>query len=229
MDKEAGKKAASEAAVRLVQDGMVLGIGSGTTANHFQAALAERIQKEGLRVQAVSPSVRSEQHAAAIGIPMVPLSRGLVLDLAVDGADEVADDFSLIKGGGGALIREKLVVAAAREFIVVADDSKAVGTLGAFPLPVAIIPFAWEQTVDRIAAAFPVPITMRGGNDNLFVSDDGLYIADLHFGTIPDPAETHARLRSIYGVADCGLFVHLAHRVLLGSPEGQVREMTKRI
>ncbi len=228
MDKEAGKRVAGEAAAKLVKDGMVIGIGSGTTANHFQAALAERMRTEGLKIQGVAPSVRSEQHAGGLGIPIVPLSRGLVLDLAVDGADEIADDLSLIKGGGGALVREKLVVAAAREFIVVADDSKTVGVLGAFPLSVAVIPFGWEQTVDRIIATFGVTVTMRGGTESLFVSDDGLYVADLHFGTIPDPVETHNRLRSTYGVADCGLFVSLAHRALLGSAEGRVREMHRR-
>jgi ribose 5-phosphate isomerase A len=224
---EEAKRAAGQAAAALVRDGMTLGIGSGTTANHFQEALAARIRDEGLTVRGVAPSRISEEHARALGIPLAPLERGLILDLAVDGADEVDANLNLIKGGGGALVREKLVVAMAREFVVVADESKSVETLGAFPLSVAVIPFGWETTQDRMEEAFGVPASLRGGTDSPFVTDDGLYVLDMRFGHIEEPGDLLVRLRSLVGVADAGLFVGVASRAVFGNPDGSVWEVSR--
>ena len=224
MSSESGKQAAGRAAAAFVRDGMIVGLGSASTANAFHRALAERIQAEGLQIQGVAPSRPTEEHAASLGIPLIPLQSGMTLDLNVDGADEVDANLQLIKGGGGALVREKLVAAAAKEFIVVADASKSVPILGRFPLPVAVIPFGWTTTQARLESLFSVAAPIRGGAENPFVSDDQLYILDVSFGQIPDPAETLARLRAIIGVADAGLFVGMATRALFGNADGTVRE-----
>jgi len=225
MSVDVGKKAAGFAAAQWVQDGMCLGLGSGSTANWFHIALAERIQREGIQVCGVAPSQRTEDHCASLGIPTVPLTAGMTLDLAVDGADEIAPDLSLIKGGGGALIREKIVVAAARSFIVIADSSKSVSCLGVFPLPIAVIPFGWESTQERLQDLLQVEVGIRGGKANPFVSDDGLYILDAHCQEIPDPITLYPQLRTLPGVADCGLFVQMAERAIVGHPDGTTTEM----
>lgn len=220
------KQAAARAAAQLVQDGMRIGLGSGSTTDFFHEALGERIRTEGLRIQGVAPSTQTEANARQQGIPLV--EPGTLLDLAVDGADEVDPDLNLIKGGGGALVREKIVAASAPELIIIADIRKSVPTLGTFPLPVAIMPFAWRATKSRIESTFGVSSTLRGGESTPFVSDDGLYILDIHFSDangIPNPAETEARLRSIVGVAECGLFVCMTTRVLFGHPDGSVEEV----
>lgn len=222
---DTAKRAAGRAAAQLVRDGMVVGLGSGSTADFFHEALAERMRAEGLRVQGVAPSRRSEASAAKHGIPLA--EPGVSLDLAVDGADEVDPDLNLIKGGGGALVREKIVAASARELVIVADIGKSVVTLGTFPLPVAIVPFGWKATKCHIEGTFGVSTALRGGESTPFVSDDGLYVLDVHFadaGGLPNPAETEARLRSIVGVAECGLFVCMTSRVLFGYPDGTVEE-----
>jgi ribose 5-phosphate isomerase A len=224
---EDAKRAAGEAAAALVRDGMIVGLGSGTTASYFQEALAARIRDESLNVRGVAPSRKSEEHAQALGIPIASLERGVIVDLAVDGADEVDVNLDLIKGGGGALVREKLVVSMAREFVVIADSSKSVETLGAFPLPVAIIPFGWETTQARLEETFGVPAPMRGGPESPGITDDGLYVLDMRFGHIDEPGDLLARLRSVVGVADAGLFVGVASRVLFGNQDGTVWEVSR--
>ncbi|GAB4456468.1 MAG: ribose-5-phosphate isomerase RpiA [Armatimonadaceae bacterium] len=227
MANDEAKKAAGRAAAALVENGMCIGLGSGSTANSFHIALAERMHKEGIRVEGVAPSRRTEEHCAALGIPLVRLGRERTLDLAVDGADEIGPGLALIKGGGGALVREKLVVAAAREFVVIADDTKAVPMLGEFPLPVAVIPFGWQTTQQRIREQFGVEPTVRGGEETPFLSDDGLYILDVPFQQIAEPAALYDKLRSVVGVVDCGLFIGMAHRALLGQTDGRVLEITR--
>ncbi|MDX1933380.1 MAG: ribose-5-phosphate isomerase RpiA [Capsulimonadales bacterium] len=227
MNSDVAKRAAARAAAALVQDGMLLGIGSGSTANHFQAALAERIREQGLHLRGVAPSRRSEENALSLGIPLIAPTRETVLDLAVDGADEITLTLQAIKGGGGALVREKIVVAAAKRFIVIADDSKLVPYLGAFPLPVAVLPFGWERTARRIEDTFGVPVSVRGGSETPFVSDDGLRILDLRFGRIADPEETYRQLRTTVGVVDCGLFLDLAGEAILGAEDGSIRVLSR--
>lgn len=229
MANEEAKRAAARAAARLVQADMVVGLGTGTTAVFFVEALAERVRQEGLRgVRGVPTSRASEALASRHGLPVAPLTPATRPDLTVDGADEVAQEsLALIKGGGGALVREKLVAVAARRFVVIADASKLVARLGAFPLPVAVVPFGWETTRARIGEALGVTPRLREKDGAPFVTDDGLYVFDLPLGRIDDPVATGARLRAVVGVAEIGLFVDVAHEVLLGQADGSVRRFAR--
>jgi ribose 5-phosphate isomerase A len=222
--RDAGKQAAGRAAAMRVTNGMCVGLGSGSTAAYFIVALAERVQHEGLKIRGIAPSRSSEALAIEHGVPLIELTMETRPDLAVDGADEVDAHLALIKGGGGALVREKLVAASAKEFIIVADSSKSVEVLGAFSLPVAVIPFGWTTTQARLEIAFGVEALIRGGNATPYMTDDNLYILDMAFGKIPDPAETLRQLHSMVGVADAGLFVGLANRAIFGNSDGTIRE-----
>jgi ribose 5-phosphate isomerase A len=207
---------------------MTLGLGTGSTAVHFIDALGERVRQNGWRVRAVPTSERSRIQAEGLGIPIVDLGDAGPLDLAIDGADETDRHLSLIKGGGGALLREKLVAAAARQFIVVADSSKLKETLGAFPLPVAIVPFGWQATVRRLERD-GVPMRLRQSKEpsgGPFVTDDGHYILDMQFGAIADPVALERDIKQITGVVDVGLFVGLASRLILGFEDGHVEELS---
>jgi ribose 5-phosphate isomerase A len=232
--KQAARRAAARAAARLVEPGMTVGLGSGSTASLFIEALAERVRDEGLTLRAGVPTSRAAgEQAARLGLPVLPLGSAARPDLTVDGADEADPDLALIKGGGGALVQEKLVAVASRELVIVADADKAVATLGAFPLPVAVVPFGWETTRERVVAAVgqeDVPAARRetGGAGEPFVTDDGLYILDLRVGRIPDPAALERALKQIVGVVDCGLFTGLASRVLFGQADGSVVERVRR-
>ena len=221
------KCAAAVEAARLIQSGMIVGLGTGTTAVFFVEALAERVRRDGLTgVRGVPTSRASEALAARHGLPVVALTPATRPDLTVDGADEVEESsLALIKGGGGALVREKLVAVAARRFVVIADESKRVARLGAFALPVAVVPFGRETTRARIEDALGVLPVLREKADAPFVTDDGLYVLDLPLGCIDDPAATEARLKAIVGVAEVGLFVGVAHEVLLGQADGSVRRL----
>lgn len=226
---EPGKRAAGRAAAQLIEDGMTVGLGTGSTASCFIESLAERVKNENLRIRGVPTSVAAERLARKHNIPVFPLSQETCPDLTIDGADETDARLSLIKGGGAALVQEKLVAASSGAMVVIADESKLVATLGKFPLPVAIIPFGWETTLIRIKKAFPkVDATLRLNPDGSpLVTDDGLHIFDLPFGpTITDPAALQAQLRAIVGVAEVGLFVGIASRVIIGRPDGTTFEKT---
>ena len=226
---EAAKRAAARAAAQLVRTGTLVGIGTGSTAKFFVEALAERVQKEGLQIRGVPTSRQAQALAQERGIVTVPLTAATRPDLTIDGADEVDVYLNLIKGAGGALVQEKLVAVSSREMVVIADESKNVQTLGAFPLPVAVVPFGWETTEERLQKRFGVPTALRQNRDGHgpFVTDDGLYVIDLQFGTIADPAAGERELRSVVGVAEVGLFVGVASRVLFGAADGSVREVQR--
>lgn len=230
-DNQAAKKAAAVAAAQLVETGMVVGIGTGSTAKFFTEALAHRVQTEGLVLRGVPTSRQSRALAEEWGLPIVTLTASTHPDITVDGADEFDPALNLIKGGGGALVQEKLVAVSSREMIVIADESKAVATLGAFPLPVAVVSFGWETTKERLIQRFGVEATLRQNRDGHgpFVTDDGLYVIDLRFGSITDPAELESRIRGVTGVADVGLFVGVASRVLVGAEDGTVREVNRMV
>lgn len=226
---EAGKLAAGRAAAALVRDGMTVGLGTGSTAALFVEALGERIKAEGLTIRGVPTSRVAEMLARQEGIPVFPLTAQTLPDITIDGADQVDAHLNLIKGGGAALVQEKLVAVSSKEMVVIADASKVVDTLGAFPLPVAIIPFGWETTLSRLRAAVPnVPIDLRCRPDGSPVyTDDGLHIVDIQCGpTITDPAAFQALLRTVVGVAEVGLFVGIARRVLIGRADGTVEVRT---
>jgi len=222
------KNAAATAAALLVMDGMTVGLGTGSTAGRFVDALGARVRNEGLQIVGVATSRGAEAQARAAGIPLAPLTNATRPDLTIDGADEADGALNLIKGGGGALVQEKLVAVASREMVVVADEAKRVAVLGAFPLPIAVVPFGWETTLSRITDAFPVPATLRRDpNGGPILTDDGLFLVDAHFDAIGDPADLEARLKAIIGVAECGLFVHIARRLVVGYADGRAEIITR--
>lgn len=219
------KRAAAEAAIEYVKPGMRLGLGTGSTAEHFIRALAERVKK-GLRLTTVATSERTAAFARQLGIEVGDLNDVRQLDLTVDGADEIGPNLVLIKGGGGALLREKIVAAASKNMVVIADNAKVVDTLGRFPLPVEIVPFAWHVTVEKIAEAAARAgcsqnlMRLRGGEAHPFKTDSGNLIADCAAETIPDPERLARLIEEIPGVVDHGLFISLATTALVGGTSG---------
>jgi ribose 5-phosphate isomerase A len=225
MQVEAQKRAAAARAIELVQPGMRLGLGTGSTAKHFVELLAQRV-RNGLEVIAVPTSEATRLDAERLGVPLTTLDATPELDLTVDGADEIAPDLTLIKGGGGALLREKIVACASRRMIVIADESKWVPVLGRFALPVEVVPFGLAATRRRIetaavAAGCAGPALLRRGSDgHAFVTDSGHWILDASFGQIADPKSLADRLDAITGVVEHGLFIGVAHAVVLAGAAG---------
>jgi ribose 5-phosphate isomerase A len=231
MDIDTQKRAAAARALEFVEPGMRLGLGTGSTARHFVELLAERV-RGGLRIVGVPTSQETQSDAQRLGVPLTTLDETPALDLTVDGADEIAPDLSLIKGGGGALLREKIVASASARMLVIADESKWVAALGRFPLPVEVVPFGLAATraaVEAAAAAAgcPGPALLRRTKDGLpFVSDCGHWILDAALGRIADPTALADRLARIPGVVEHGLFIGLAQTAVLASPDG-VRVVAK--
>jgi ribose 5-phosphate isomerase A len=225
MDAEAYKRAAAARALDFVRDGMRLGLGTGSTAKHFVELLAGRV-RGGLDVVAVPTSEATRAQAEGLGIALATLEDNPELDLTVDGADEIAPDLTLIKGGGGALLREKIVASASAKMIVIADESKWVPVLGRFPLPVEIAPFGAAATQRAVEAATagagcPGPALLRKRKDgHVFVTDGGHWLLDAHLQRIADPKTLAKRLSAVPGVMGHGLFIGLAGTVILGGPEG---------
>jgi ribose 5-phosphate isomerase A len=217
------KKMAGEAALQFVRDGMRIGLGTGSTVYWTIIKLGERVQ-QGLNIQAIATSAKTEKLAANLGIPMLQTSQIDELDLAIDGADEIAPGFQLIKGGGGALLREKMVASIARRFIVAADESKLVDRLGAFPLPVEVVAFGWELTRNAIRKLGCDPI-LRTGSNGAFKTDNANLILDCRFQEILNPAQLNADLNSIPGVVENGLFIGMADTVIIGHKDGKVEIM----
>lgn len=225
MGTEEEKRIAGRAALSEVTSGMVLGLGTGSTVRYFLEALAESLQSGALAgITGVPTSLDTEERCRNLGIPTRALGEGVELDLAVDGADEVSPSLDLIKGLGGAHLREKIVVQAARRFVVIADSAKEVEGLGErSPLPVEVVPFAWEAHLPffRSLGADPLP-RERGGK--LVHTDNGNLIVDLRFSPrIPDPRLLEATLRSRAGVVETGLFLGMADLALIGTPSGVLR------
>ena len=225
MDTEAQKRAAAARAVEFVGPGMRLGLGTGSTARPFVELLAERVTA-GLDVIAVPTSEATRTLAERLGVPLTTLDETPELDLTIDGADEIAPDLTLIKGGGGALLREKIVATASAKMLVIADQSKCVPILGRFPLPIEIVPFGAASTRRAIEAAAaeagcPGPAVLRKGKDGLaFVTDGGHWVLDAQLQRIPDPQDLAARLAVIPGVMEHGLFIGLAGTAIVAGPDG---------
>jgi ribose 5-phosphate isomerase A len=225
MNADAQKRAAAARAVEFVRPGMRLGLGTGSTARHFVELIGERV-RAGLKVVAVPTSQATQAYAKQLGIPLTTLDETPALDLTVDGADEVAPDLSLIKGGGGALLREKIVAAASARMIVIADCTKWVPHLGRFPLPVEVVPFGLGATRRAIEKAItglqqPGPLTLRQGkNGHAFVTDGGHWIIDAALGKIDDPPAMAHALSGIPGVMEHGLFIGLVQTVILAGADG---------
>jgi ribose 5-phosphate isomerase A len=225
MDADAQKRAAAARALEFVRPGMRLGLGTGSTAKHFVELLGERV-RGGLQVVGVPTSDTTRRDAERCGVPLTTLDETPELDLTVDGADEIAPDLSLIKGGGGALMREKIVAAASGRMIVIADESKWVPALGRFPLPIEVEPFGMESTRRAVEAAFaaagcPAAATLRRGKDgHAFVTDGGHWILDGALQRIADPKALAGRLSGIPGVIEHGLFIGLATAAILAGRDG---------
>jgi ribose 5-phosphate isomerase A len=212
------KKAAAEKAVELVQDGMLIGLGSGTTARYFTEGVG-RLVADGLKVRGVPTSRATAELAAENGIPIVTELVGTI-DLAVDGADEVNQALDLIKGRGGALFREKLVAAASKRFVVVIDESKVVKQLGVGVLPVEVLPFLWRTTAERLTA-LGASLKVRGGEEAPYVTDNGNLILDLTFeGGVKDAASVADALKKTIGVVEHGLFIGMTDTCIVAGPDG---------
>ncbi|MCM3706235.1 ribose-5-phosphate isomerase RpiA [Cytobacillus firmus] len=219
------KKAAGEKAAEFVRSGMTIGLGSGSTVFWFLKRLGELINA-GLTVRGVPSSLRTEGWAREFNIPLTDFSKTQLLDLAIDGADEVDPYFNLTKGGGGSLLREKIVDAYAKKLIIIVDESKLVNQLGKFPLPVEVVPFGWELTSNRIAELGAIP-QLRVNDGEIFVSNNGNYILDCQFEKIPNPKELHNQLKQMTGVVETGLFIDMTDLVLVGST-GKVDSLKKK-
>jgi ribose 5-phosphate isomerase A len=219
------KRQAAGRALEYVRSGMKLGLGTGSTAKHFVELLAERVG-EGLEVLGVPTSEATRAQAESLNVPLGTLDEHPVLDLVIDGADEIGPDLTLIKGGGGALLREKIVASAAQQMIVIADASKKVDRLGAFPLPIEVVDFgvaAIRRGIDRAARAAGCEglLTLRRRPDgHVFVTDQGHLILDAAYHSIADPVALAARLSEVPGVVEHGLFINLASRVILAGAGG---------
>jgi ribose 5-phosphate isomerase A len=224
MDRDAQKRAAAEAAAALVEDGMVVGLGTGSTAWFAIEALIRRV-REGLRILAIPTSERSGAQARAGGIPLTSFAEHPRLDIDIDGADEVElGSLHLIKGLGGALLREKIVAAAADRLIVVADPKKLVERLGATsPLPIEVVPFGWETTAARLERLGTEPVLRKASDGQPFRTDGGNLILDCRFGPIADPASLDLAIRQTIGVVETGLFIGMADTVIVAGDGGIVR------
>jgi ribose 5-phosphate isomerase A len=228
------KRVAAARALEYVAPGMRLGLGTGSTAKHFVELLGARV-RAGLDVVGVPTSEATRADAERYGVPLSTLEETPVLDLTVDGADEVAPDLTVIKGGGGALLREKIVASASARMIVIADESKWVPVLGRFPLPVEVVPFglaATRRTLDAVVreaarealpgeVEHPAALVLRCGKaGHPFVTDGGHFIIDASLGSIRDPAALALRLNAIPGVVEHGLFIGLVHIAIIAGPGG---------
>jgi ribose 5-phosphate isomerase A len=207
------KEAAARASLRFVKDGQVVGLGTGSTAAFFIKLLAEWV-KAGLRIRGIPTSVKSQELALSLGIPLTTLDECQEIAVTVDGADEVDPQLRLIKGGGGAMLREKIVASATEQLVIVADASKQVPVLGKFPLPVEVIQFAQALVAKRIAALGAQVSVRTGADGKPFVTDEHNHILDCRFGQIPDANGLARELSDMPGVVEHGLFVGMASVVL---------------
>lgn len=226
-----GKKAAAEQALTLVESGMRLGLGTGSTAEVFVRLLGARAKREKLDLVCAPTSIRTGELAESLGLKLATLNEVGWLDLTIDGADEIDPELRLIKGGGGALLVEKIVAAASDQMVVIADSSKKVERLGAFPLPIEVVKFGWETTAALIEQTFDefgcggAQGELRMARGAPFLTDEGHYILDYPLGSIPDPDELAIFLPTIPGVVDSGLFIDYATRALIGAPDGSVETL----
>jgi ribose 5-phosphate isomerase A len=213
------KQIAADKAVEFIQDGMVVGLGSGSTVDWATQRLAERV-REGLRIQVIAASARSEALALFLNIPLTSFAQIQAIDLTIDGANEVDPHLNLIKGGGGSLLREKILSANSRTFIVAVDESKLVSHLGKFPLPVEVVPFGWEMTVKSLQKLGCTPV-LRLKEGVAFLTDNGNYIVDCAFLPISQPDELYAQINLIPGVVENGLFLRMVGKLVVGYSDGK--------
>ncbi|MEY4984416.1 MAG: hypothetical protein RIR62_2682 [Pseudomonadota bacterium] len=222
------KFVAAKRATEFVEDGMKLGLGTGSTSAWMVRCLAERIREEGLRVVGVPTSSRTAELARSLGVPITTLDDVKWLDLTIDGADEFDANLALIKGGGAALLQEKIVATASDRMVVIADAAKEVATLGAFPLPVEVIPFGWQTTkalIEETLVSLDVlsrDATLRMNGAAPLLTDESNYIVDLHLKRIGNPRQLSLVLNQIPGVVENGLFIDICDVVVIGHSDGHV-------
>ena len=214
------KEVVGKEAVKYVEDGMIVGLGTGSTVFYFVHALADKV-KEGLNIQMVSTSIQTVELAKSLGLNIKELEEIDHIDLAVDGVDEIDKNFNAIKGGGAALFREKIVADIAKEVIWIYDESKDVEKLGKFNLPVEILPFGYSHTVRKLTEAGLNPV-IRKKDGEILITDNHNYIADLHLGYGFDIEEVKGKLANIVGVVEHGLFLNMCKLCIKGTPEGAV-------
>jgi ribose 5-phosphate isomerase A len=216
------KKEAAKAAAQLVQNGMIVGLGTGTTAAYLVSELGRRVADEGLRFTGVPTSERTAEQARSFGIPLATLADIKEIDLTIDGADEVQlGTLALIKGHGGALLREKIVASASKRMAVIVDETKLVKRLGGtLAVPVEVVPFGWEATARKLKAIGAGTELRPGLDDKPYVTDGGHYILDCAFGPIANPKKIARELDETVGVVEHGLFLGLAKQVFVGGPGG---------
>ncbi|CAG7657520.1 ribose-5-phosphate isomerase RpiA [Paenibacillus allorhizosphaerae] len=217
------KRVAAEKAVEYIRDGMVVGLGTGSTTYWAIQKLGQKV-KSGLSINAVATSINSENLAKELGIPLISISKIEEIDITIDGADEVDDEWNLIKGGGGALLREKIVASFSNELIIVVDESKKVNRLGKFPLPVELVKFGYEVTQKKISKLGCVT-KLRIVDNKPFITDNGNYIVDCDFGNIDHPKDLHTAINMIPGVVDNGLFIKIATKVIVGYQDGSIVDL----
>ncbi|MBJ29438.1 MAG: ribose 5-phosphate isomerase A [Euryarchaeota archaeon] len=222
------KEKAGISACSFISDGMALGLGTGSTVRYSIIEIARLIKKEGLDLVGVPTSEDTRRLSEQLGIPIRGINESGKLDLTIDGADEFDSNFDLIKGGGGALTREKIVALQSNSMIVVADETKQVDILGAYDLPVEVDSFLWEESMDSLTSICPGEVSIRGGSDNPFVTDNGGLIMDCSFGpSITEPRSLELEIQKIEGVVEVGLFVGICDAVVVASKD-EVRTLVKR-
>jgi len=222
------KFVAAKRAADMVEDGMRVGLGTGSTAAWLVRCLGEMVREDGLKITGVPTSARTAELAREVGIEVITLDEARWLDLTIDGADEFDGDLNLIKGGGGALLQEKIVATASDQMVVIADKAKEVATLGAFPLPIEVIPFGW-QTTQALVEETLISMDVMGRNSTLrmsgaspYVTDEGNHILDLHLTRIGNPRQLALVLNQIPGVVENGLFIDICDTVVIGYGDGRV-------
>ncbi|MBQ4827257.1 ribose-5-phosphate isomerase RpiA [Leisingera sp. M527] len=222
------KFVAAKRAAEMVEDGMRVGLGTGSTAAWLVRCLGEMVSRDGLKITAVPTSSRTAALARDVGINVVSLDEAKWLDMTIDGADEFDADLNLIKGGGGAHLQEKIVATASDQMVVIADASKSVETLGAFPLPVEVLPFGWQSSqalIEETLVSMDVmgrTTTLRMNGDAPFVTDEGNYILDLHLKRIGNARQLALVMNQIPGVIENGLFIDICDTVVIGFGDGRV-------
>jgi ribose 5-phosphate isomerase A len=222
------KFVAAKRACDYVQSGMKVGLGTGSTAAWMVRCLGERIREEGLRIVGVPTSTRTAELARQVGVPITSLDDAKWLDVTIDGADEFDPNLALIKGGGAALLQEKIVATASDQMIVITDAAKEVATLGAFPLPVEVIPFGWQTTkalIEELLVGLDVmnrEVSLRMNGDRPLITDESNYIVDLHLKRIGNPRQLALVLNQIPGVVENGLFIDICDVVVIGHADGRV-------
>ncbi len=219
MTQDEEKAAAARKSLEYIKDGMVVGLGSGSTATFAIRFLGERV-REGLKIRGIPTSHASGELARSLMIPLTSFEEVPYTDVTIDGADEVAPGLALIKGGGGALLHEKIVASASRLLVIVADEHKVVERLGRFPLPVEVIPFAAPAVKVQLEKMEAHPVLRAAHDGSPYITDEGNYIFDCHYGQIADPPAVAHALKSMTGVVEHGLFLGLASVAIISGPSG---------